>query len=107
MKIAVLGAGISGLGSAYILSSKHKVDLYEKEDRFFTFQIVSLSIGIETNFLLFDGEKPIKIDVISTIRKRLKKSILNTVPFYLYSNKKVLSSEMKAELKNILFDIFE
>ena len=29
----------------------------------------------------------------------------NTVPFYLYSNKKVLSDEMKTELKTILFDI--
>lgn len=34
MKIAVLGAGISGLGSAYLLSKKHEVDLYEKENRF-------------------------------------------------------------------------
>ena len=33
MKIAVLGAGISGLGSAYLLSQKHEVDLYEKEGR--------------------------------------------------------------------------
>ena len=33
MKIAVLGAGISGLGSAYLLSQKHEVDLYEKENR--------------------------------------------------------------------------
>ena len=33
MKIAVLGAGISGLGSAYLLSQKHEVDLYEKEAR--------------------------------------------------------------------------
>lgn len=30
MKIAVIGAGISGLGSAYLLSQKHEVDLYEK-----------------------------------------------------------------------------
>ena len=33
MKIAVIGAGISGLGSAYILSSKYQVDLYEKDSR--------------------------------------------------------------------------
>ena len=33
MKIAVLGAGISGLGSAYILSKKYEVDVYEKENR--------------------------------------------------------------------------
>ena len=34
MKIAVIGSGISGLSSVYYLSKKHKVDLFEKQDRF-------------------------------------------------------------------------
>ena len=34
MKIAVIGSGISGLSSAYFLSKKYKVDLYEKDDHF-------------------------------------------------------------------------
>ena len=34
MKIAVIGSGISGLSSAYYLSKKNKVDLFEKQDRF-------------------------------------------------------------------------
>ena len=79
---------------------------YEKEDTFFTFQIVSLSIGIDTNFVLFDGIKPVKIDAISTIRKRLKKSILNTVPFYLYSNKTTLNQEMIEDIRKILSECF-
>ena len=33
MKIAVIGSGISGLSSAYYLSKKYKVDVYEKEHR--------------------------------------------------------------------------
>ncbi len=79
---------------------------YEKNDIFFTFQIVSLNIGIETDFLLFDGEKPIKIDAISTIRKRLKKSILNTVPFYIYTNKTHLTKDMTEDIRKILSDCF-
>ena len=34
MKIAVIGSGISGLSSAYYLSKKFKVDLYEKDNYF-------------------------------------------------------------------------
>jgi predicted NAD/FAD-binding protein len=33
MKIAIVGAGISGLSAAYVLGSKHEVVLFEKDDR--------------------------------------------------------------------------
>ena len=33
MRIAVVGAGISGLGAAYVLQKKHDVTLFEGESR--------------------------------------------------------------------------
>lgn len=60
MKIAVLGAGISGLGSAYILSSKYEVDVYEKDERLGgharTTQIQDEDklFGVDTGFLVFN-----------------------------------------------------
>lgn len=79
---------------------------WEDEELFFTYQIVSFKIGIEKEFSFYDGEELINIDEISTLRKRLKQSMLNTVPFYLYSNKKNLNEQMKKELKQILLEIF-
>jgi len=60
MKIAVLGAGISGLGSAYILSKKYEVDVYEKDSRLGgharTTQIQDEDklFGVDTGFLVFN-----------------------------------------------------
>jgi len=78
----------------------------KKEDIFFTYQIVSFNIGIKKDFCLYDGEQLINIDEVSTLRKRLKHSMLNTVPFYIYSNKKILNESMKKELRTIVLDIF-
>jgi len=85
------------------------INKWEKEDKglFFTYQIVSFKIGIEKNFSFYDGENLITIDEISTLRKRLKQSMLNTVPFYIYSNKKNMNEEMKDDLKEILFKVFD
>lgn len=60
MKIAVLGAGISGLGSAYILSQKHQVDVYEKENRLGGHARTTMinedgkTFGVDTGFLVFN-----------------------------------------------------
>jgi predicted NAD/FAD-binding protein len=62
MKIAVLGAGISGLGSAYLLSQKHEVDLYEKEGRLGGHARTTMvnegdrDFGVDTGFLVFNHE---------------------------------------------------
>ena len=54
MKIAVVGSGISGLSSAYYLSKKHHVDLFEKEDHF-----GGHSYTIDLNF----GSKKVSVDI--------------------------------------------
>lgn len=60
MKIAIIGGGISGLGSAYLLSSKHTVDLYEKEPRLGGHARTTMvddegkTFGVDTGFLVFN-----------------------------------------------------
>ncbi len=78
----------------------------EKKEAFLTYQIVTFKLGIQKNFVLYDGDKLVRLDEVSTLRKRLKHSMLNTVPFYIYINQKYLNNEMKKQLKDILFHIF-
>ncbi len=61
MKIAVIGAGISGLGAAWILSQEHDVHVFESENRLgghaHTVDIKtpsSQSIGVDTGFLVYN-----------------------------------------------------
>ena len=62
MKIAVIGSGISGLSSAYFLSKKYKVDLYEKDDHFgghsFTYEIKEGDkiVPVDLGFIVFNKE---------------------------------------------------
>ena len=63
MKIAVVGSGISGLSSAYYLSKKHKVDLFEKQDRFgghsYTLDVEyndKEKIAVDIGFMVFNKE---------------------------------------------------
>ncbi len=60
MKIAVIGSGISGLSSAYFLSKKFKVDLFEKDDHFgghsYTYDIKEDKkvIPVDLGFIVFN-----------------------------------------------------
>ena len=60
MKIAVIGSGISGLSSAYFLSKKHKVDLFEQSDHFgghsYTYDIKEKNkiIPVDLGFIVFN-----------------------------------------------------
>ena len=81
MKIAVLGAGISGLGSAYILSKKHDIDLYEKENRLggharTTFvQEDDKFFGVDTGFLVFNyATYPLLTKLFKELDVKIEKS---------------------------------
>ena len=60
MKIAVIGAGISGLSAAYYLSKSHKVDLFEKQDHFgghaYTLEVdlQNKIIPVDIGFIVFN-----------------------------------------------------
>jgi len=81
MKIAVLGAGISGLGSAYLLSQKHEVDLYEKEGRLGGHARTTMveeegkRFGVDTGFLVFNHETyPLLTKLFSKLDVKIENS---------------------------------
>jgi HD superfamily phosphohydrolase len=82
------------------------LEKYAHDEAFYTYSIVALSIGMEKNFRLYDGEKTLLIDEVSTLRKRLKTSMANSVPFYIFSNQESLPKEMKRALKNVLLKLY-
>ena len=81
MKIAVLGAGISGLGAAYLLSQKHDVDLYEKEGRLGGHARTTMveeegkTFGVDTGFLVFNHPT---YPLLTTLFERLGVKIENS-----------------------------
>ena len=60
MKIAVIGSGISGLASAFYLSKKYKVDLFEQNDHFgghaYTYDIKNQNktVPVDLGFIVFN-----------------------------------------------------
>lgn len=81
MKIAIIGAGISGLGSAYLLSQKYEVDVYEKEGRLGgharTTQVSEngKSFGVDTGFLVFNYETyPLLTKLFKRLHVKIEKS---------------------------------
>ena len=60
MKIAIVGSGISGLSSAYYLSKKHQVDLFEKEDHFgghshtIDLNLDTKKVSVDIGFIVFN-----------------------------------------------------
>ena len=84
MKIAVLGAGISGLGSAYMLSQKHDVDLYEKENRLGGHARTTMvdegkrAFGVDTGFLVFNYETyPLLTKLFHDLEVKIEESAMS------------------------------
>ncbi len=84
MKIAVVGAGISGLSAAYYLSKKHKVDLFEKENQF----------GGHANTIkvAYKPNKEIPIDIGFMVFN--KQTYPNLINFFLENNIEFEKSDM-------------
>lgn len=60
LNIAVVGSGVSGLSSAWLLSKQHKVTVFEKDDRFGghsnTVNVADVrgSVPVDTGFIVFN-----------------------------------------------------
>mgnify|MGYP002701303562 FL=1 len=82
MKIAVIGSGISGLSALYFLSKKHRVDLYEKNDRFgghsYTLNIQyedKKKIDVDIGFIVFNKKTyPNLINFLQELDVKYEKS---------------------------------
>ena len=86
MKIAVIGSGISGLSSAYYLSKKHKVDLFEKEDHFGGH---AHTIDIDYDK---DGKKNLPVDIGFIVFNY--KTYPNLINFFSENNIEIEKSDM-------------
>jgi len=84
MKIAVVGAGISGLSAAYYLSKKHKVDLFEKENQF----------GGHANTLkvIFENNKEVSVDIGFMVFN--KNTYPNLINFFVENKIEIEKSDM-------------
>ena len=108
LKIAVLGAGISGLGSAYLLSKKHDVDLYEKDNRLGGHARTTYvndnnkTFGVDTGFLVFNNET---YPLLTKLFEQLNIKIENSDMSFAFWNQKTNLAYNGESLKKIFFHI--
>ena len=84
MKIAIIGSGISGLGSLYHLSKKHTIDLYEVNKRLgghtetHTVKIKDRYINVDTGFIVCnDLNYPNIINLFQELNVKLHKTSMS------------------------------
>jgi uncharacterized protein len=90
MKIAVIGAGISGLASAYLLSGEHEVDVYEKDSRIgghahtLTVNEGFKTVNVDNGFMVFNPKRyPNFVKMINALgveSVRTRMSFATTIP---------------------------
>ncbi len=95
MKIAVVGSGIAGLSAAYYLSKKHKVDLFEKENKF----------GGHANTInvKYESNKEVAVDIGFMVFN--KKTYPNLINFFLENQIKIEKSDMSFSVSESGSDI--
>ena len=109
MKIAVIGSGISGLGAAHFLSTKHKVDIFEKENHFgghsYTVEIPTNNpnnlISIDLGFIVFNKiNYPNLVKLFSTLQVPYEKSNMSFSVSVKNSNIEYSGSGLKGLFSN-------
>ena len=101
-KVAVIGSGISGISSAYFLSSKYKVHLFEKNDYLGGHtRTLNMSnddnLPIDTGFIVFNEKnypdltnffKLLKVDYKDS---NMSFAVSNKIPDIEYSGKNIFT----------------
>jgi predicted NAD/FAD-binding protein len=84
VRIAIVGAGISGLSAAYVLSDRHDVTLFEREDRLgghahtVVVKTEDAEHRVDTGFLVFnDDTYPHFIALLERLGVTSKKSVMS------------------------------
>ena len=92
-KIAVIGSGISGISASYFLSSKYKVDLFEKNNY----------LGGHTRTIKISTDNDIAIDTGFIVYN--DKNYPDLINFFEYLNVQTLNSDMSFAVSDIFSNI--
>ncbi|NRB10653.1 MAG: FAD-dependent oxidoreductase [Rickettsiaceae bacterium] len=81
MRIAIIGSGISGLAAAYILTQKHDITVYEKNDyigghsRTIEVEVEKKLVPIDTGFIVFNKKNyPYLTSLLDHLKVKYNKS---------------------------------